>query len=188
MSQAPTRHGPREPAVRSQSAIRIAAAPADHALLLRFAERMRTPLIIEPEQPALSPGSLARGLVTLACWSLWVHFLMPLLTLLAWMSGWRRLSTELLTPECLQVLVRHLPVYLAVLGLICGGLIAWALFNWWRFADRERRQGSRPVTHEQLARGLDLPAEDLRTWQASRRLVVRHNDQGLPCGVDDFSM
>jgi poly-beta-1,6-N-acetyl-D-glucosamine biosynthesis protein PgaD len=163
-----------------------AAAEGDAtALLMRFARQMRTPLIIEPSSPPMSPGSVARHLVTLACWSLWVHFLMPLLTLLAWMTGWRRLSTQLLAPEGLELLMRYLPAYLAVLGVMCGSLIAWALFNWWRFADRERRRASAGVTCEQVAEALGLPAGELRRWQQARRLVVRHDAQGRPCGADE---
>jgi biofilm PGA synthesis protein PgaD len=153
----------------------------DGDLLMRTA----MPLIIEPSAPPMSPGALARNLVTLACWTVWVHFLMPLLTLLAWMTGWHRLTTELLAPEGLGLMVRYLPVYLAVLAALCGSLIAWALFNWWRFSDRERRRASPGVTTEQVAAAMGLDAEGLKHWQRARRLVVRHDEQGRPCGVDE---
>ena len=147
---------------------------------------MRTPLIIEPRRPVMSAGSVARHLVTLACWTVWVHFLMPLLTLLAWMTGWHRFSTQLLAPEGLDLLRHYVPVYLTVLVLICGSLIVWALFNWWRFSNRQRRKASISLTNERLAADLGLPTEDLRRWQTARRLVVQHDSQGHPCGVDEF--
>jgi biofilm PGA synthesis protein PgaD len=182
---------PMDGPIRSDEA--VVPAPADpsgtdadrSALLMRFASQMRTPLIIEPSSPTVSPRSVARHLVTLACWSLWVHFLMPLLTLLAWMTGWRRLSTQLLAPEGLELLKRYLPAYLTVLTVLCGSLIAWAMFNWWRFSDRERRRASAGVTCEQVAGQLNLPVDDLKHWQRARRLVVRHDEQGRPCGAEE---
>jgi len=159
-------------------------AQGDDELLLRFARQMRTPLIIEPQAPNLTPGSVVRNALTLAIWGLWFHFLMPLITLFAWMTGWKRLSTQLLTPEGLDLLQHRLPVYLAVLGMMCGSLVAWALFNWWRFADRDRRKASPVLDQERQARELGVSVSDLRQWHQSRRMVVHHDQQGGPRQVD----
>jgi len=172
--------GPGQPGDRLAS---VEGGDPAQLLLERVANQMRTPLIIEPRPSLFSPGSLARQVLTLAAWSLWMYLLMPLLTLLAWMIGWKRLSTELLTPEGIGLLMHYLPAYLTVLGLLCGSLIAWALFNWWRFADRERRRETKSPTPEQLALDLRLPLEDMRRWQSMQRLVVQHDEHGHPTGV-----
>jgi biofilm PGA synthesis protein PgaD len=167
------------------------AAPADPTaddILAPFERQLRTPLVIEPEPPDLSARSMTRHLITLGLWSAWVHLLMPLLTLVAWMTGWRRLTTQLLAPEGLGLLIRYLPTYLTVLGIMCGSLIAWALFNWWRFSDRERRTSCPAVTLEQVASTLDLPSEELARWRSQRRLVMYHDDQGRPSGLHDPTM
>ncbi len=161
------------------------AEAAQNAWVLQIAQQARTPLIIERREPPFSTGALTRHLVTLAFWSAWVHFLMPLVTLLVWMSGWRRLSTELLAPDGLRALELHLPNYLSVAGMLCGSLVAWALFNWWRFDKNERRRFSAPVSTEMQALSLQVPAADLHRWQAARRLVVRHDIHGHPCGISD---
>ncbi len=154
-------------------------------LLVQLAQRERPPLVIDRRDTTLSPGSLARYVVTLAIWSLWAYFLMPLITLLLWTLGWLRFSSMLLTPEAIDLLEQRLPAYGLVVSVLCGGLIVWALASWWRFNKRERRRASKCVTTEALALRLGLDAGDLLRWQSARRIVVHHDSDGHPCGFED---
>jgi poly-beta-1,6-N-acetyl-D-glucosamine biosynthesis protein PgaD len=155
----------------------------ERSLLQEVAQRARTPLIIERPEGLLTAGKLTNYLLTFVWWSVWGHFMVPLITLLLWMSGFRRLSDELLGPDGLNALLSRLPLYSAVVGILCGGLIGWALLNWWRFADRERRQWFKPISSVEVARDAALPAEQLARWQAEPRLVVVHDESGRPIGV-----
>ncbi len=157
--------------------------PAERALLQDLAQRARTPLIIERPEGVLSAGRLTNYVLTFLWWSVWGHFMLPLLTLLLWMSGYRRFSEDLLGRGGLDALLSRLPLYGAVVGILCGTLIAWALLNWWRFADRERRRSMHPVSSVAVARRAGLDPEQLARWRASRRLVVLHEAQGRPTGV-----
>jgi poly-beta-1,6-N-acetyl-D-glucosamine biosynthesis protein PgaD len=109
--------------------------------------------------------------------------MLPLVTLLLWTSGFRRFSEELLQGGGLDALVSRLPLYAAVIAMLCSALIIWALLNWWRFADRDRRRSCRPVPAAVVARSYGLAPEQLTRWQTMRRLVVLHDSHGRPTGV-----
>jgi len=160
-----------------------ASAGAEQALLEQLRQRARTPLIIERPEGVLTASTLMRSLVTLLWWGVWGHFMLPLFTLLLWMSGFRRFSEELLGRDGLDALISRLPLYLAVVGLLCGGLIGWALLNWWRFADSDRRRSSRSIAPETFALSSGIAQHELARWQAARRLVVLHDAEGRPIGL-----
>jgi biofilm PGA synthesis protein PgaD len=168
------------PEVRDGSADLSAA---ERSLLLEVAQRARTPLIIERPEGILSARKLTNYALTFLWWSVWGHFMLPLITLLLWMSGFRRFSEELLEGGGLDALVRRLPLYGAVIGVLCAALIIWALLNWWRFADRDRRRSFRPIPAAAIAHSYGLAPEDVARWQAMRRLVVQHDAHGRPTGV-----
>ncbi|HEX4583610.1 MAG TPA: poly-beta-1,6-N-acetyl-D-glucosamine biosynthesis protein PgaD [Burkholderiaceae bacterium] len=155
----------------------------ERSLLLEVSRRARAPLIIERPDSVLSARKLTNYLLTFVWWSVWGHFMLPLLTLLLWMSGFRRFSDQLLGRAGLDALVSRLPLYSAVVGVLCSGLIAWALLNWWRFADRNRRRSVKPVSAAEVARTYGLTAADLARWQQTRRLVVVHDPNGQPIDV-----
>jgi biofilm PGA synthesis protein PgaD len=156
---------------------------AEQSLLQEVALRARAPLIIERPDEVLTARKLTNYALTFLWWSVWGHFALPLLTLLLWMSGFRRFSQDLLGHGGLDALLSRLPLYAAVVGILCGGLIGWALLNWWRFADRERRQFSKPLATAEVARSYGLAPDELALWQSTRRLVVLHDSQGRPTGV-----
>jgi biofilm PGA synthesis protein PgaD len=153
---------------------------AERSLLQEVALRTRTPLIIERPEGLLSARRLTNYLLTFLWWSVWGHFMLPLVTLLLWMSGFHRFSTELMGRDGLDALISRLPLYGAVIGILCGGLIGWALLNWWRFADRERRRSFKPVSAAMIAHRWGIEPQELARWQTARRLVVSHDPEGRP--------
>ncbi|HEV3020583.1 MAG TPA: poly-beta-1,6-N-acetyl-D-glucosamine biosynthesis protein PgaD [Burkholderiaceae bacterium] len=156
----------------------------ERALLEEIALRARTPLIIERPEGVLSARRLTNYLLTFLWWSVWGHFMLPLATLLLWMSGFRRFSTELLDRSGFDAMVRQLPLYLAVIGILCGALIGWALLNWWRFADRERRRSFKSVSDAMIAQSYGIEPAQLARWRSARRLVVSHNAEGRPTAAE----
>jgi len=160
---------------------------AERSLLEEFGQRTRTSLIIERPGHFLSARKLTNHLVTLLWWSVWARFLLPLVTLVLWMSGSRRFSTQLLGSDGLNALLSRLPLYATVVGVLCGTLIVWALINWLRFYHRERRKFFSAVGQEASARAYGVDAKALARWQAQRRLVVQHDAQGRPTGVLESS-
>jgi poly-beta-1,6-N-acetyl-D-glucosamine biosynthesis protein PgaD len=156
---------------------------AERALLEQVRQRTRSPLIIERPEHLLSARKLTNHLMTLLWWSLWVRFVLPLVTLVLWMSGWRGVSVDLLGRDGLNALLSRLPLYATVVAVVCGTLIVWALINWWRFSDRERRKFSGAVNTAAAAQFYGLDPHQLVRWQAQRRLVVQHDADGQPTGV-----
>jgi len=161
---------------------------AERSLLEQVRQRTRAPLIIERPEHYLSASKLTNHLMTLLWWGLWARFILPLVTLVLWMTGWRRFSLELLGRDGLEALLSHLPLYATVVAVMCSTLIVWALINWWRFSDQERRKFSGSVAPEESARFYGLDPLQLVRWQSERRLVVQHDADGQPTGVQEPSV
>lgn len=160
-----------------------ALSEAEKSLLQEVAGRARVPLIIERPEGMLSAGKVTNYLLTFLWWSVWGHFMLPLITLFLWMSGFRRFSEEILGHGGLDALISRLPLYAGVVAMLCGSLIGWALLNWWRFSDRDRRRSTRPLAAATIARTHGMAPEELARWQSMHRLVVLHDSHGRPAGV-----
>ncbi len=156
---------------------------AERSLLEQIRHRDRAPLIIEKPEGLLSARKLTNYVLTFLWWSVWGHFMLPLLTLLLWMSGFRRFSEELLGQGGLDALVSRLPLYGTVVAVLCGTLVGWALVNWWRFAQHDRRHAYQTVSPRLLAHSYGVAPEELARWQSARRLVVSHDANGRPTGA-----
>jgi|GEM_PF-2044813 len=156
---------------------------AERLLLEQIRHQERAPLIIEKPEGLLSARKLTNYALTFLWWSVWGHFMLPLLTLLLWMSGFRRFSEELLGRGGLDALVSRLPLYATVVAVLCGTLVGWALLNWWRFAQHDRRHAHQSVSPKLLAHSYGVAPEELGRWQSARRLVVSHDPNGRPTGV-----
>ncbi len=66
-------------------------------------------------------------------WLLWLYFLLPLLTLAAWLLGFKHLSTEIRWFGGYKTLLELLQMYGLIIASIALGWFLWTLFTtWWK--------------------------------------------------------
>lgn len=121
---------------------------------------------------------LVSWLLATAGWGLWAYLVLPglwQLVSLAWHPAAR--SAEAGSLQSLQ----H---YLLVALALGGGLVAWSLINFWRFAGVERRRPIADVPVEKLANDLELPSGVLRHGRDARVMIVHHDRDGAIDRVD----
>lgn len=71
--------------------------------------------------------------------------------------------------------LRFLGLMMLVMG---GGLILWALYNWFRFRGKDRRRHRPPVNPEGLAQYFDSTAIDVFLMHGSQRIVLHLDEDG----------
>jgi poly-beta-1,6-N-acetyl-D-glucosamine biosynthesis protein PgaD len=134
-------------------------------------------LIIElPHLQSLSQR-VGSWFVSLACWSLWIYFLIPLVSLGGWLMGVRKFSAEVRWFGGYKSLIELLELYGYTILVI---LLIWTIWTLIRSAQKPntpQSHGLAPATEIPQALVKD-PAEILEA-QSIRNLTVHFDDQGI---------
>lgn len=150
--------------------------------------RPATPdLIIEDPGLQSTGQKVLYGTLTVVFWALWIYLWLPLITLLGWSFGVVRFVDIMMVHEGLAALGKVLWIYLLVIAVLGGGLILWALYNWLRFAGKERRTSH----HEEhssphLAKALGKRESVVLIWQNQKTLRVSHHPDGRIAVVETY--
>lgn len=134
-------------------------------------------LIIELPHLQSHSQRLGSWFVSLACWSLWIYFLVPLVSLSGWLMGVRKFSAEVRWFGGYKSLIELLQLYgLTILGI----LLIWTI---WTFI-RNLRSPKPPSTEakpllQDIPEALALAPDELRDARAIRNLTVHFDAQGV---------
>jgi len=131
-------------------------------------------------QPSLqSPWQkYSYGLCTVVAWALWIYLWLPLISLVAWLLGFRIFYRHMIELGGWTWFRNALTGYLSMTAILCGALILWALYNQIRFRGRERRGPRPPAQAGEIGRFFGLDASTLERARRARRLVIRFDDRG----------
>ena len=141
---------------------------------------MKSPIIENPKGVSLLQR-YSQGVLTGIFWVLLGLLLWPLLTFGTWLQGSHLDFLTIFRFDGLGSLFRVPFVYFLVVALIGVVLIGWSCYNLLRFRHHERRtRQPDALTQAQLAGFFGVEEEQVRRWQASRRIVMSHDEQGRP--------
>jgi biofilm PGA synthesis protein PgaD len=134
-------------------------------------------LIIElPHLQSLTQrlGSLV---VSLACWSLWIYFLIPLVSLSGWLLGVRKFSAEVRWFGGYKSLIDLLQLYgLTILGI----LLIWTAWTLIRNLLRPKPPStSVKDPQKDIPKALALAPESIQEARTLRNLTVHFDEQGV---------
>lgn len=124
----------------------------------------------------------AWGFVTAVFWGMYVYLWMPVITFVLWVLGIRNAYFELYMRE--HRVEPFLLIALPSLALCAAAvLIAWAEYNRWRFAGKDRRGAPASATLDEIALALGANAEVGAALNAGRVMVLHMDAQAIPRGV-----
>jgi len=139
---------------------------------------MKQPLIINsPSLQSLSERYLS-ALFTFLFWIIWIFLWTPLVTLIGWLLGLDLVYLEMIELEGYKAVITDFGLFLicvAVIGFILG---IWALYNFMRFKDIDRRAAIEPVNNHQLSIFFAIDPSLLTKQQKSQCLSVYFDDHG----------
>lgn len=141
---------------------------------------MKSPIIENPKGVSRLQR-YSQGVLTGIFWMLLGLLLWPLLTFGTGLQGSNLDFLTIFRFDGLGSLFRVPFVYFLVVALIGVVLIGWSSYNLLRFRHHERRtRQPDALTQAQLAGFFGVEEEQVRRWQASRRIVMSHDEQGRP--------
>lgn len=140
------------------------------------------PLILNKPHLVAPLTKFVSALVTIVFWGFFVYLWWPLLTLIAGMLGYHTINELTYAADMLNV--RHLTVsYALIVMALSGSLLLWAMVEYFRFRNLNRRRWPQAVEVSDLASYASLPEAELRQLQGERRMVAHHDERG---GVMQF--
>lgn len=139
-------------------------------------QRPRIPEIIHrPDLVTVSKkGTMA--LVAAIGWLIWLYLISPLTALLAWWFGYQRLNIFVLSDpvHTMQTLI----IYSMVIAAGGAMFILWAVYNWLRFRDHDRRGAPAPATTAEIASAFTIPPQSVLNAQDGKILLFSFDDHG----------
>lgn len=122
--------------------------------------------------------------ITLVFWAAWFYLWMPVMTFIAWLFGFRLAYEHMIGLDGYLGLANLLGVYALVIAIMGSSLIAWALYNYFRFKGVERRAARPAVDISMLCDSYRVDHQRLAQWQQAHRLVIHQDAHSNIIGVD----
>ncbi|MEY4685070.1 MAG: hypothetical protein RLZ25_1529 [Pseudomonadota bacterium] len=134
-------------------------------------------LIIELPHLQSLTQRLGSWFVSLACWSLWIYFLVPLVSLSGWLLGVRKFSAEVRWFGGYKSLIDLLQLYgLTILGI----LLIWTAWTFIRNLVRPKAPFATAKTlQKDIPDALALHPEDVHHARTIQNLTVHFDEQGV---------
>jgi len=138
-------------------------------------------LIHKPHaQPRLKRA--AWGFVTVAFWGVYIYLWLPLVTLILWLLGVRTAFFELYSRQHQVEPFVLLSIPLIAAACACA-LIAWAEYNRYRFAAKDRRSPQRDVTRHDVAERMGASIALADELADAKVVLLRMNDRAEPVSL-----
>ena len=144
---------------------------------------MKSPVIDRTDLQTLQHRTVS-GVITVVFWAFWTYLWLPLLALIAWAFGVEQAYKYMVVLGGYREVLHLIGIYLLVILLMGGTLVAWATYNILRYGKLPKRAGNRAATNEQVARYFRQGPLAVESWQQAQRLYVHHDEKGSVLSVD----
>ncbi|HWU97284.1 MAG TPA: poly-beta-1,6-N-acetyl-D-glucosamine biosynthesis protein PgaD [Oxalicibacterium sp.] len=121
---------------------------------------------------------IGSSVFTVLFWAIFVYLWMPVITVIAWMTGLYHSYSELTYMRELEDLSHLALAYATIVAALGGTLLMWALQEYLRFRNVNRRREPVAVNHHEMAKYVNFDESDVAAGQNARRLVVHHGMDG----------
>ena len=172
--------------VPNQSAQPIKVLPG---LALEAAANEDVPLRERPpvvEAPGLMLNFSRTGILItgalMAAFTLWS--ITRVFLFLAWLAGMKSLDHHFIALGGVEGVYSAIAGFASGVAILCGGLFAWAFYNWLRFRGPDRRREPKPITDRAVADRYGLPPPMVWRWQYAKWLRAHHDGRGVVVGAE----
>jgi biofilm PGA synthesis protein PgaD len=115
-------------------------------------------------------------------WLVWLYLFGPLLSVMAWLFGYKRFNEFVLNNN--NHAMHTLMVYAIVIGAAGLAFVLWATYNLFRFRGRSRRASTQPATLAEVAETYGVDEEKVTRIRAAKVQLVHHDEHGCITDID----
>lgn len=136
------------------------------------------PLVIDTPSLQSLRQKYFSTLITFVFWVVWIFLWTPLVTLLGWFLSIDQVYIQMIALNGYEEVIDDFVLFVRCVAGMGGALAIWALYNFGRFRNVERRAALPPVSNAQLSDFFHVDIETLSQQQAAQCLSVGFDDDG----------
>jgi len=135
-------------------------------------------LIINRPDLKSRPLIFGEGVLTLIFWGFWFYLWLPLISVVAWLLGFRILYSHIMALGGLDEFLVQLNIFSIGIFAASGILALWSFYNLKRYGAYNRRNKFYYSDLHGLAAHLSLSTRELAEIQQAKTLIFSFNKQG----------
>ena len=135
-------------------------------------------LIINRPDLKSRPLIFGEGVLTLIFWGFWFYLWLPLISVVAWLLGFRILYSHIMALGGLDEFLVQLNIFSIGIFAASGILALWSFYNLKRYGTYNRRNKIYCTDLHGLATHLSLSTGELAEIQQAKTLIFSFNEQG----------
>ncbi len=128
-------------------------------------------------RPDLKSKTLILGekILTLAFWGFWFYLWLPLISLIAWLLGFRILYTHMIKHGGFDGFMGQLDTFTTGVLLFSGTLALWSFYNLKRYGTYSRRNKILATDLNKLTKDFSVTTQDFNKIQQAKRIAFSFN-------------
>jgi biofilm PGA synthesis protein PgaD len=135
------------------------------------------PLIINNPDLQTIRQKYSSTLLTFVFWLIWLYLWTPLITLIAWYFGVKLFYFQMFDLRGIDEVIADAVIFYEIVACIGVSFGVWALYNYARFKNLERRKALPSVTTGQLAVFFGVEEQQIAELQDAQRISIQFDEQ-----------
>ncbi len=141
-------------------------------------------LIIDRPDLKSRPLLFGEGVITVVFWGFWFYLWLPLISLLAWIFGFKFLYRHMIELGGFNGFIDQLHIFVSGTALVSGAIAIWGFYNFKRYSSYTRRNKILETDMEQMASTLNVSKDRLLEIQQAKRVVFSFAENNSVTQVD----
>jgi biofilm PGA synthesis protein PgaD len=137
-------------------------------------------------RPELKSRTLIFGeeIVTLIFWGFWIYLWLPIVSLIAWLLGFRLLYVHMVELGGFDGFLEQLDTFTLGIALVSGTLACWSFYNLKRYGKYKRRNNILATDLEKLAEEFSVTPQKFQQIQQAKRITFSFDEQHEISGAE----
>lgn len=130
-------------------------------------------------RPDLKSQTLIFGeeILTIIFWGFWFYLWLPLISLIAWLLGFRFFHTHMVELGGLEGFMNQIDTFTIGIVLASGILATWSFYNLRRYGSYNRRNKILSTDLKKLRDDFSVTSQDFDTIQQAKRISLSFDEQ-----------
>ena len=124
--------------------------------------------------------------LTLLMWGIYAYLWVPVITLGAWLVGFERFYTVMISYGGFEVVLDLLDWYVVIIMTITACVVGWSGINYGRFHNRERRRAAPVTKTREISEFFGIAETEVERIRSAKRLLIELDELGCIANITHY--